>query len=288
MNADSRVLQLGAGDSIQTSVSSRRHSMRLSSEIVEVDNVSVHPKVKVAVEVLNRMMLTSSGLTEIGSQPPLQRTFPTEEEIVTASGKSVNWVHAWYALHNMDNTLKISKSKCEVSTDRLHCCKSLDHFVAPVDDTLIKCSQNFVKNKRCRNPFKLLAQFFTMTTIIEIGPIFPIVFYSLCLDDIAILSLAVILVIVIVSQIPKRFCWRYRPFFDYRAVRMKTNKTSSFPSRALVCAVAYSYIAALCSLNIPYYFESLPVSFLTLQTIFLIFFQVTNFHFGYLMVSTCY
>jgi len=50
--------------------------------------------------------------------------------------------------------------------------------------------------------------------------------------------------LVVLSQIPKRFVWRYRPFMGDRAVEIQSTRTSSFPSRAVACSVVYCYIVA--------------------------------------------
>uniref|UniRef100_A0A7S2WCT8 Phosphatidic acid phosphatase type 2/haloperoxidase domain-containing protein n=1 Tax=Rhizochromulina marina TaxID=1034831 RepID=A0A7S2WCT8_9STRA len=42
------------------------------------------------------------------------------------------------------------------------------------------------------------------------------------------------------TQLPKRFCWRARPFAVGRAIKVKGLETSSFPSRAVVGAVVYA------------------------------------------------
>lgn len=167
---------------------------------------------------------------------------------------SPKWVHDWYSRHP-DKNIKFSKSQCDVSRRRCHCSDGLNNCLRPCDDALIRCGQSCVRSKHLKKPFTFIAYALTSTTIIEIGPIFPLVLYGCFLDDIALICLIVIAAVVLLSQIPKRFAWRYRPFFDYRAVHMKTNKTSSFPSRAVVCAVAYSYIVALCLLNGPNYYK---------------------------------
>ena len=84
------------------------------------------------------------------------------------------------------------------------CPQSLDRCCAPIDDALIKCGQSCARKKRLRKPMSYLAYFFTCTTIVEIGPIFPIVLYGCFLDDIALVSLVVMAAVVLLSQIPKR------------------------------------------------------------------------------------
>jgi hypothetical protein len=225
------------------------------------------PRVSLAAKSLKEICRTygvedpsGDGLADTTSKPHADgprkaRKPPNEAEIVAHAQGAVTWVDAWYALNRKHVKSKVSKDMCEISPNRLHCPARLDQLLRPVDDAIIKWSQCCVRQKRLRKPFMYLAYFFTCTTIVEIGPVLPIVLYGCFLDDLALVSLLVVAAVVLISQIPKRYCWRYRPFLDYRAVRLKANKTSSFPSRAVVCAVAYSYIAALCVLNGPGYFH---------------------------------
>jgi len=70
----------------------------------------------------------------------------------------------------------------------------------------------------------------------------PIFFYILGNDGLATKILYLAMVLAIFSQIPKRFIWRYRPYMAYRAREDQQTRTSSFPSRAVACAVVYCYI----------------------------------------------
>jgi hypothetical protein len=176
-------------------------------------------------------------------------------DIVSFSKGKVTWVEAWYALHPKKK-ITFSKAMCKVPPQgRLHCPAELDRWIAPCDDAVIRCSQSCLRRPRLKKLCTALAYVLTVTTVVEIGPVFPIVLYGCFLDDIALVCLAVMAAVVLLSQIPKRCCWRYRPFLDLRAVHMKTNTTSSFPSRAVICSVAYSYILAMCLLNGPAYFR---------------------------------
>lgn len=47
-----------------------------------------------------------------------------------------------------------------------------------------------------------------------------------------------------ISQIPKKFIFRPRPWMVKRARPIRRDKTSSFPSRAVVCAVVFSWLIA--------------------------------------------
>jgi len=55
----------------------------------------------------------------------------------------------------------------------------------------------------------------------------------------------------LLSQILKRFMWRFRPFMAHRAEERHRARTSSFPSRAVACGVVYCYIVVYTDL----YFE---------------------------------
>eukprot|EP01113_Clastostelium_recurvatum_P030077 TRINITY_DN3645_c0_g1_i1.p1 TRINITY_DN3645_c0_g1~~TRINITY_DN3645_c0_g1_i1.p1 ORF type:complete len:412 (+),score=55.92 TRINITY_DN3645_c0_g1_i1:178-1413(+) len=81
----------------------------------------------------------------------------------------------------------------------------------------------------------------TATVAIEIGVVAPFILFMVGWDGLATELLYLILILSIVSQIPKRFIWRFRPYMVYRAQMIKKEKTSSFPSRAVTCAVVYGY-----------------------------------------------
>jgi len=96
-----------------------------------------------------------------------------------------------------------------------------------------------------RSTFKLLTIFCNVVTAlvaIEYMIAMPIFFYILGQDELATKILYLSMVLVILSQIPKRFVWRYRPFMGYRAIEVQATRTSSFPSRAVACSVIYCYI----------------------------------------------
>jgi len=72
----------------------------------------------------------------------------------------------------------------------------------------------------------------------------PIFFYILGADALATKIMYLASALVILSQVPKRFVWRYRPFMGDRAIEIQSTKTSSFPSRAVACSVVYCYVVA--------------------------------------------
>jgi len=61
--------------------------------------------------------------------------------------------------------------------------------------------------------------------------------------------LLVAFVAAAVSQVPKRFVYRSRPCLAKppRAIKLSNEKTSSFPSRAVLCTTVYVYLIVACS-----------------------------------------
>jgi len=77
---------------------------------------------------------------------------------------------------------------------------------------------------------------------IEIGIAGPFVLYILGFDGLATEFTYIALILALVSQVPKRFLWRFRPYMVNRAQMIKRDTTSSFPSRAVSCATVYSFV----------------------------------------------
>lgn len=86
-----------------------------------------------------------------------------------------------------------------------------------------------------------LALVYTALTTIEIGVLFPLFLFLSGWDELATLQLLTTSLTALGSQCFKRFVWRQRPWMQGRAIQVKRDKTSSFPSRAVVCAVVYAY-----------------------------------------------
>eukprot|EP01137_Pigoraptor_chileana_P029899 Opistho-2@15754 len=78
-------------------------------------------------------------------------------------------------------------------------------------------------------------------TAIETGIAVPMVLHIMGLDALAQLATFLMLALCGVSQIPKRFIWRYRPYMVGRARKVRRDLTSSFPSRAVTCGIVYTY-----------------------------------------------
>eukprot|EP01028_Stygiella_incarcerata_P011335 TRINITY_DN6359_c0_g1_i1.p1 TRINITY_DN6359_c0_g1~~TRINITY_DN6359_c0_g1_i1.p1 ORF type:complete len:391 (+),score=78.08 TRINITY_DN6359_c0_g1_i1:153-1325(+) len=116
----------------------------------------------------------------------------------------------------------------------------LEEFFRPFDDTIIRIVQSHM------NKFTIgISLFFTFITTIEIGIFFPFLFFALGIDDLATHIMFLILATASISQLPKRFVWRMRPWMCGRALTVRKDRTSGFPSRAVSCSVVYTYAAML-------------------------------------------
>ncbi|PRP80258.1 hypothetical protein PROFUN_12197 [Planoprotostelium fungivorum] len=91
----------------------------------------------------------------------------------------------------------------------------------------------------------ILGILFTSIFAIEIGFALPFVLFVSGWDALATELTYLMLFLGLLSQIPKRFLWRHRPYMVNRAYKMRGDKegakTSSFPSRAVTCATVYSF-----------------------------------------------
>mmetsp|Transcript_13592 Transcript_13592/g.20584 ORF Transcript_13592/g.20584 Transcript_13592/m.20584 type:complete len:416 (-) Transcript_13592:50-1297(-) len=90
-------------------------------------------------------------------------------------------------------------------------------------------------------PTQVLGEIIRLLTLIETGITFPYILFILGLDSLALQFAIIILLTLIISQIPKRFVYRKRPWVVSRAKKKGNESTSSFPSRAVTCAVIYGY-----------------------------------------------
>jgi hypothetical protein len=109
-----------------------------------------------------------------------------------------------------------------------------------MDDSVTSCCQ------RCNNTLlKLLNKIVVVGTSIELGIIVTFFFFYLGIDSIAMAAASVMMSLFVITQIPKRFMWRKRPYVSGRAKKLcKDGLTSSFPSRAVTCCIVYSYLLA--------------------------------------------
>ncbi|XP_062511188.1 uncharacterized protein LOC134187084 isoform X2 [Corticium candelabrum] len=98
--------------------------------------------------------------------------------------------------------------------------------------------------QRLNNTFLVvLDQLVTFGTSIEVGVVISFFFFYLGLDSLVIAASSVMMALVVVTQVPKRFLWRRRPHVAGRAKMLYDGTlTSSFPSRAVTCCVVYLYL----------------------------------------------
>eukprot|EP01100_Stratorugosa_tubuloviscum_P013568 TRINITY_DN6880_c0_g1_i1.p1 TRINITY_DN6880_c0_g1~~TRINITY_DN6880_c0_g1_i1.p1 ORF type:complete len:245 (-),score=54.94 TRINITY_DN6880_c0_g1_i1:588-1322(-) len=120
--------------------------------------------------------------------------------------------------------------------------KKMDDFFLNFDDRIIYHTQKYESIF-----LKKLSLLITGLVAIEIIMILPFCLFLVGEDGIATYLSYLSLFTCLISQIPKRFSWRYRPFMIARAKKFSNEKTSSFPSRAVTCATVYSYACCLIS-----------------------------------------
>eukprot|EP00792_Barthelona_sp_PAP020_P004232 TRINITY_DN1980_c0_g1_i1.p1 TRINITY_DN1980_c0_g1~~TRINITY_DN1980_c0_g1_i1.p1 ORF type:complete len:420 (+),score=81.59 TRINITY_DN1980_c0_g1_i1:870-2129(+) len=121
-------------------------------------------------------------------------------------------------------------------------------------------------------PMKYLDLGLTFFTSIEFGCAVPCILLFMGFDSLALELMWLMFIVCFLSQIPKRLIWRPRPFMMKRARCLEETKTSSFPSRAVTCAVVYCY-GVLRYLNL-YGNENVKIGF------WLTFFACTCFFFA--------
>ncbi|KAJ3430431.1 hypothetical protein M0812_23438 [Anaeramoeba flamelloides] len=86
----------------------------------------------------------------------------------------------------------------------------------------------------------------TFSTTIEIAILLPVLCYLNGYDTLANELAWIGFFFMLVSSLPKRFIWRYRPYMRGRAKQKRNDYTSSFPSRAvtgaLVCPLLINFL----------------------------------------------
>lgn len=112
-----------------------------------------------------------------------------------------------------------------------------ERVLAPLDDAVVRVCQ-----RRTAGLIHVFVMSLTFFTSIEAFLTAPATLFALGYDAAAALSGSVLMVLGIVSQIPKKFIFRPRPWMVSRALAVRRDKTSSFPSRAVVCAVVFSWL----------------------------------------------
>ncbi|KAK1859835.1 hypothetical protein I4F81_002429 [Pyropia yezoensis] len=88
-----------------------------------------------------------------------------------------------------------------------------------------------------------LAMILTTLTAVETALAVPGMLFALGYDSAASWLTASLLCLGILSQLPKKLIWRRRPWMSGRAVGLRRDSTSSFPSRAVVCAVVFPIVS---------------------------------------------
>ncbi|KAK4537422.1 hypothetical protein CDCA_CDCA12G3447 [Cyanidium caldarium] len=111
-----------------------------------------------------------------------------------------------------------------------------DRLLQPLDDRLIRLCQRGQGSR----PLYAVAMAMTALTCIETGLVLPLILYGWGYDAHACSFSYLVLALACVSQVPKRLLWRARPYMDGRAVALRHDRTSSFPSRGVTGAVVYA------------------------------------------------
>jgi membrane-associated phospholipid phosphatase len=148
-----------------------------------------------------------------------------------------------------DDTLMLEDVvQCPPETLRFvfECPPVIDSWLSPFDDAIIAWVQRplIEASALSRSAIVCFARTLSALTVVEIG--FAIPLFLLLLeqfDNLAVLACYEMLLMAFLTQFPKRFCWRTRPFVDGRAIAVVLGDgpdTSSFPARAVVGATVYS------------------------------------------------
>jgi len=96
---------------------------------------------------------------------------------------------------------------------------------------------------RQSRPLYALAMVLTTLTAVETALAVPGALFALGYDGAASWLTASLVCLGILSQLPKKLIWRRRPWMSGRAVGLRRDSTSSFPSRAVVCAVVFPIVS---------------------------------------------
>lgn len=115
--------------------------------------------------------------------------------------------------------------------------EAFERALAPLDDAVVRVVQ-----KNTSGAIHVFVMSLTFFSAIEISLTAPATLFALGYDRAAGLCFSVLWVLCIISQIPKKFVFRRRPWMSGRALPIRQDRTSSFPSRAVVCAVVFSWL----------------------------------------------
>eukprot|EP00184_Porphyridium_aerugineum_P005512 CAMPEP_0184694678 /NCGR_PEP_ID=MMETSP0313-20130426/2546_1 /TAXON_ID=2792 /ORGANISM="Porphyridium aerugineum, Strain SAG 1380-2" /LENGTH=622 /DNA_ID=CAMNT_0027153005 /DNA_START=453 /DNA_END=2321 /DNA_ORIENTATION=+ len=110
----------------------------------------------------------------------------------------------------------------------------LEALFQPIDEPIIALFQK--KTKGFAHVFSYLL---TFVTAVEAGLPWATILFALGCDFCGRRFAWMLLTLSVVSQVPKRFVFRPRPWMVHRAKKIRADKTSAFPSRAAACSVMY-------------------------------------------------
>eukprot|EP00743_Colponemidia_sp_Colp-15_P004996 GILK01005382.1.p1 GENE.GILK01005382.1~~GILK01005382.1.p1 ORF type:complete len:449 (-),score=40.32 GILK01005382.1:118-1281(-) len=132
-----------------------------------------------------------------------------------------------------------------------------DRALSQFDDIVIEKAQYFHRSHlglrgKVGVCVELFNQLVTLWTTIEVGFVAPLFFYTVGHDALAGWFSALAFTTAIFTQIPKRFIYRKRPYLwmPPRALMCRNDRTSSFPSRAVVCAFVYTFAVVAAVLHV--------------------------------------
>jgi hypothetical protein len=113
----------------------------------------------------------------------------------------------------------------------------IDNLLQPFDDIIIDFVQFFT------NPLiVMLCHCISGLFSVEIAAYIPYMYMMMGIDHAFLHITCQSITLLIISQLPKRFMWRYRPYMVNRAKMASSDKTSSFPARTVSCGVVFTYI----------------------------------------------
>jgi len=141
--------------------------------------------------------------------------------------------------------------------------RPLENFFRPLDDFFISITQ-FTSNKI----LAWICDLITLCTAIEIIFMVPFALLALGIDGLGSEMVYLGLTTAVISQIPKRFIWRYRPWMVQRSIPIRKPKTSSFPSRAVCCGVVYVFVVVYAYLY--YVNEVMKIEWLWMSLLFIV------------------
>uniref|UniRef100_A0A1X7UB14 Uncharacterized protein n=1 Tax=Amphimedon queenslandica TaxID=400682 RepID=A0A1X7UB14_AMPQE len=121
----------------------------------------------------------------------------------------------------------------------------IDDKLCPVDDLLIEIVLSIY------SPLAItISRAISAIFSVEVAAFLPYLLIYVGLDRAVLSVLCQSIVLLIISQVPKRLLWRFRPYMINRAKIGCSDKTSSFPARTVTCGVVFTYIFHLSYLSL--------------------------------------